>query len=112
MEVFSQSLVGKFFDSIQLKSKHDVSYDICIKKSKSFEKPIEDYTLVDAYGPNVLTSIGDVWKHQRMLFNPIFSQDVYLKFVCNSTVRFTNELIDSLLSKDVNEIKLKWEFFF
>jgi hypothetical protein len=98
-------LVKLFF--FKLKSKHEITYDICIKKSKSFEKPIEDYKLIETYGPNVVSSIGDVWKHQRMLFNPIFSQDSYLEIVCNSTVRFTNELIDLLVNKEVNEIKLK-----
>jgi hypothetical protein len=67
------------------------------------------YQLLDAFGPNVLTTIGDVWKHQRLLFNPVFSQDTYLKFVCNATVRFTNELIELNLKEDENEICLKFE---
>jgi len=88
-------------------SDYQMIYDICIKKSKSFVKPLESYALLDAFGPNVLTTIGDEWKHQRLLFNPVFSQDTYLSFVCDATVRFTNQLIDERLTKDENELCLK-----
>ena len=62
---------------------------------------------MDIFGPNILVSEGEEWKHQRVLFNPVFTQENYLKFVSDSTVRCTNKLIDLNLKNDVNEIKLK-----
>eukprot|EP01080_Neovahlkampfia_damariscottae_P005786 gene5786-9607_t len=91
-------------------TKHELIHEVFVKKSKSFVKPLQEYKVVETFGPNVLTTIGDQWKHQRMLFNPVFSQDNYLSFVCNSTVKFTNQLINEQLNKDENELCPKKPF--
>ena len=81
-------------------------HEVSVKKSKNFIKPLEVYKLLDIFGPNVLVSEGEEWKHQRVLFNPVFTQETYLKFVSDSTVRCTKQLIDLYLKDDVNEVKM------
>eukprot|EP01080_Neovahlkampfia_damariscottae_P009194 gene9194-1280_t len=105
---FVKQIIG-FYVSISV-CDYQIIHDICIKKSKSFIKPVEVYDLLDAFGPNVLTTTGEEWKHQRLLFNPVFSQDAYLGFVCNATAKFTNQLMNEKLTNEENELCLKQPF--
>jgi cytochrome P450 len=39
-----------------------------------FEKPIEDYVIVNHFGRNILSSEGSDWRRQRKLIAPAFSE--------------------------------------
>eukprot|EP01080_Neovahlkampfia_damariscottae_P004021 gene4021-7277_t len=98
---FKKFVVVTDFDSV---------HEINIKKSKTHLKPIEIYKLLDIFGPNVLVSVGSEWQHQRVLFNPVFTQETYLKFVCGSTVKCTKKLMSLKLKETVNEVQLREPF--
>lgn len=43
-------------------------------RRNDFEKPIEVYTIVDMYGPSLLTVTGDRWKRHKKIIAPAFSE--------------------------------------
>eukprot|EP01080_Neovahlkampfia_damariscottae_P004020 gene4020-7276_t len=88
----------------------DLVQEICIQKSKNYTKPLEMYRILKPYGPNMLASVGDEWKHQRILFNPIFMQENYLRHVSDSTVQCTNKMLNLFVKNDVSDLALKKPF--
>ncbi|KAH8815558.1 cytochrome P450 monooxygenase-like protein [Xylogone sp. PMI_703] len=43
-------------------------------KRGEFEKPIEVYSMIDIFGPSVVTTEGDEWKRHRKIVGPGFSE--------------------------------------
>lgn len=39
-----------------------------------FQKPIEVYSIVDMFGPSVVTTEGETWKRHRKIVGPAFSE--------------------------------------
>ncbi|KAE8443551.1 hypothetical protein EG329_001713 [Mollisiaceae sp. DMI_Dod_QoI] len=41
---------------------------------KDFGKPVEVYTILETFGPNLVTTDGPHWKHQRRIIQPSFNE--------------------------------------
>jgi cytochrome P450 len=78
--------------------------DMSIKKS--YEKPVEFYTIFEQYGPNVLSSEGDTWKVQRNFFNPVFSQEKYFETFVDHVLKYGNKFMEMHLQS--NETKIEY----
>eukprot|EP01126_Amoeba_proteus_P004719 TRINITY_DN11566_c0_g1_i1.p1 TRINITY_DN11566_c0_g1~~TRINITY_DN11566_c0_g1_i1.p1 ORF type:complete len:498 (-),score=92.04 TRINITY_DN11566_c0_g1_i1:29-1522(-) len=68
--------------------------DIC-SNPKLFEKPIDQYEVLNFWGPNLLTTNGEVWRRHRMHCNSGFSEQ-NTRVVARVTVEKMNEIFTSL----------------
>ncbi|KAL0488069.1 cytochrome P450 [Acrasis kona] len=58
---------------------------VMVKYAKDYPKPQEQvYEAFDIFGPNILTTNGDIWRKHRMLSNPAFNDD-HIKLVSKVT---------------------------
>jgi cytochrome P450 len=83
--------------------------DIAVKKSKSYEKPIQMYDIFEHFGPNVLTTEGEPWKIQRNFFNPVFSQEKYFKTFVDHVLKYGNKFMEMHFQS--NEPKIEYLSF-
>ncbi|KAI0676506.1 cytochrome P450 [Trametes maxima] len=60
-----------------------------------FPKPLGPYKMLLSFGPNIVASEGDEWKHQRKLVAPAFSEKNN-KLVWDETVRIVHDLFDNV----------------
>jgi len=51
--------------------------DIVIKNHKDYPKPTQDYTILEMYGPNIVSTNDDVWKNHRAIADPAFAEKHY-----------------------------------
>src|ERR1700733_1831838 len=54
-------------------SNAEANWQIATRRTE-FEKPIEDYVVVNHFGRNMLSSEGVDWKRQRRMIAPAFSE--------------------------------------
>jgi len=75
---------------------NDAEYarQLCISRRQTVEKPVQGYKLIDLYGPNIVTTIGDEWLKHRTLCNPAFSESNN-RMVVESTL----ELVENLFGR-------------
>lgn len=74
---FKDELVTRvtfFFRTLIIVKDANIVKDVMLNRSREFPKPEEQYEfLFGFFGPNILTSTGDVWKKHHNLCNPAFS---------------------------------------
>ncbi|KAI0720718.1 cytochrome P450 [Cerioporus squamosus] len=69
-----------------------------------FPKPVDFYRILSIFGPNILVSEGDEWRHQRRLVAPAFSERNN-RLVWDETARIVQDLVESVWQgRDVVEI--------
>ncbi|KAI9193082.1 cytochrome P450 [Polychytrium aggregatum] len=64
---------------------------IIFDRREDFPKPTEIYVLLDIFGPNVVTTGGEIWRRHRKISAPQFSEKNNM-LVHNSTIDVTNEM--------------------
>jgi cytochrome P450 len=86
----------------------DIIKQICTN-TKSVDKPVEIYSLLSFWGPNIITTTGNDWRKHRHHCNPAFS-DFNIRSVTECSVKKVLELFTTwdetgLLDIDTNTLK-------
>ncbi len=69
-----------------------------------FPKPVDFYSILSIFGPNILISEGDEWKHQRRIVAPAFSEKNN-RLVWDETARIVRDLVENVWQRrDVVEV--------
>lgn len=68
-----------------------------------FEKPVEAYTVIDMYGPSILTLDGPEWKRHRKIAAPAFSEKSNA-LVWEESLRQVEGLLDTWAKRDNNDL--------
>ncbi|RDX47256.1 614/534 cytochrome P450 [Lentinus brumalis] len=69
-----------------------------------FPKPVDFYRILSIFGPNILISEGDEWKHQRRIVAPAFSEKNN-RLVWDETARIVRDLVENVWQRrDVVEV--------
>jgi len=73
-----------------------------VSRRDDFPKPIEDYTVLDVYGRNVVTTEADEWKMHRKIVSPPFSEKNN-KLVWEEAIRQSQMLMQDWQTRDQQE---------
>eukprot|EP00158_Paraphelidium_tribonemae_P007387 Partr_v1_DN28228_c2_g1_i1_m75687 putative cytochrome P450 len=76
----------------------EVAKEMCNNKV-DFTKPIEIYGVLDLFGPNIVTTLGDVWKKHRRVLGPSFGE-TNNRLVHEQTLKLTRQMMDGM-SRDI-----------
>jgi cytochrome P450 len=66
----------------------EVFKEVMIKQAEAFPKPPEVYSVLNLYGPNIVTTNDSVWKLHRRVCEPAFSEE-HMKYLALESSKST-----------------------